>query len=215
MRPALTKPPMTITSTIAPPATVTGSAQHTDSPPNLEHGKVTVMTQLITPTQAPTSPGRTSGSLGNQGIRFFLVGSAGTILQLGLYAAAAHLIGAQVASVACWLASTLVTNTAHRALTFGVRGNQRNRTDQLVAFLSCLVGLLITSLVLAKLPDADGSSGIIAILAINTAVGAARFVVVRWWLSPAGQRFGSQVGSVVQTIRESRPGHSWVPGLHH
>lgn len=182
------------------------------------------MMQLTSPALAPTStsgfapvtePAPAPGSLRTQGVRFFLVGSAGTVLQLGLYAATATFIGPQVASIASWLVSTVVTNAAHRALTFGVRGAQRNRTDQLAAFLTCLVGLLITSLVLAELPDADGISGVIAILAVNTVVGAARFVGMRWWLSTSGQRFGSHVGSAVHAMSQSLHGHGPMSGLHH
>lgn len=167
------------------------------------------MTQLITsgPLPAPSTPVAISGTIRAQGIRFAGVGSAGTILQLGLYAATATFIGAQVASIASWLVSTLVTNATHRAVTFGVHGTRRNRSDQLVAFLTCVVGLLITSLVLSELSDADGLSGVIAILAVNTIVGAARFVGMRWWLSASGQRFGSRLGSVASAIRVVLRGH--------
>lgn len=156
------------------------------------------MTQSILPGSAPVpAPASTSrlapsGSIGGQGLRFLLVGSAGTILQLGLYAVGATFIGVQIASVAAWLVSTLVTNAAHRALTFGVHGAERNRADQFVAFLTCVVGLLITSVVLAELPDADGISGVIAILAVNVTVGGARFAGLRWWLGAARQRFSSR-----------------------
>jgi len=110
------------------------------------------------------------------------VGSAGTALQLVLYAATSVVLGAQIASIAAWLISTVVTNAAHRALTFRVRGSLRNRSDQVAAFLTCVVGLAITSAVLAQLPDPTGTSGLFAILAVNVVVGAARFVGMRWWL---------------------------------
>ncbi len=174
------------------------------------------MTQLISPIPAPAAAAvAPSGSISGQGARFLAVGSAGTILQLGLYAAGADLLGAQIASVAAWLISTLVTNAAHRAVTFGVRGAERNRADQLVALLTCIVGLLITSLVLAELPDADGISGVIAILAVNTVVGAARFVGMRWWLGGAGQRFSGQVASATHAVRGGFRDHRPVSGLHH
>jgi putative flippase GtrA len=169
-------------------------------------------TDLGSTSTAPSVP---SGTIGGQGIRFALVGSAGTGLQLGLYAFSAGFLGAQVASVAAWLLSTLVTNAAHRALTFGVRGGERNRADQFVAFLTCLVGLLITSVVLAQVPDADGTSGIVAILAVNTVVGAARFGGMRWWLSPSGQRFGAQVSAVALAARHTWHQHGPMSGLHH
>ena len=156
-----------------------------------------------------------AGSIGGQGLRFALVGSAGTGLQLAMYAFASGVLGAQVASVAAWLVSTLVTNAAHRALTFGVRGGDRNRADQFVAFLTCAVGLLITSLVLAQLSDADGASGVIAILAVNSVVGAARFGGMRWWLSASGQRFGAHVGMIAHSLRDGWHEHRPLSGLHH
>lgn len=156
-----------------------------------------------------------SGTIGGQGLRFTLVGSAGTGLQLGLYAFAAGFLGAQMASVIAWLLSTLLTNAAHRALTFGVRGGERNSVDQFAAFMTCLVGLSITSVVLAELPDADGMSGVIAILAVNTVVGAARFVGMRWWLSPSGQRFGAHAGAVVKAARDGWHHHRSITGLRH
>jgi len=174
------------------------------------------MTQLISTAEAPviTRAAVTSGSITGQGARFTAVGSAGTLLQLGLFAASSDLLGAQIASIASWLLSTLATNAAHRALTFGVRGAERNRSDQVVAFLTCVVGLLITSVVLAQLPDADGVSGLIAILAVNTVVGAARFVGMRWWLSEAGGRFGAQVAAAEHAARDSWQAHR-MSGLHH
>jgi len=161
-----------------------------------------------------------SGSLGGQGVRFTAIGSAGTVLQLGLYAATSAFLGAQVASVASWLISTLVTNAAHRAVTFGVRGAARNRSDQIAAFVTCLVGLLITSIVLAELPDATGTSGVIAILAVNTVVGAARFVGMRWWLSPSGRRFGLQLAVAGHAVQDGLhlPGaqhRTRLSGVHH
>jgi putative flippase GtrA len=162
------------------------------------------MTHSMVP-QSASAPVAPSGSIGGQGVRFFLIGSVGTILQLGVYAAGATLVGAQFASVVSWLVSTLVTNAAHRALTFGVRGAQRNRADQSVAFLTSVVGLLITSLVLAELPDADGISGLMAILAVNTVVGIGRFVGLRWWLGEGGPRVSRRARSAPLAMREHRP----------
>jgi putative flippase GtrA len=175
------------------------------------------MTQLIlasdaVPAEAPA--GVESSSIGGQGIRFFLIGSSGTALQLGLYAATAALIGAQVASVASWLISTLVTNAAHRAFTFGVRGNERNRSDQIAAFVTCVVGLLVTSVVLAELPNATGVAGVIAILAVNTVVGAGRFVGMRWWLSDSGRRVGAQFAVLARSAKHASDSRIGLTGLH-
>ena len=197
---------------------VTGSEQPADSLSIPVQGKVTDMTTttLSRPAFAADAPAipEPVGTLCGQGLRFVVVGSAGTLLQLGLYASSADLIGAQIASVAAWLVSTLVTNAAHRALTFGVRGGERNRADQFAAFLTCLVGLLITSIVLAHIPDADGASGIIAILAVNSLAGAGRFGGMRWWLSAAGQRFGVHLSAMTKAARGGWHRRS-MSGLNH
>jgi putative flippase GtrA len=181
------------------------------------------MTQLIVADPAPVAmtalpevaaPAE-SGSISGQGIRFFLVGSAGTGLQLGLYAASAVFIGAQVASIASWLMSTLATNATHRAVTFGVRGSVRNSADQAAAFITCLFGLLVTSVVLAELPDATGLAGVIAILAVNTVVGAGRFFGMRWWLGDSGRRLGAQLAAVAAGAKDSWHDHGRMSGLHH
>ncbi len=162
-----------------------------------------------------TAPIVESGSISGQGVRFFLIGSTGTALQLGLYAVSAALIGAQVASVASWLISTLVTNAAHRAFTFGVRGTERNRSDQVAAFLTCLVGLLVTSLVLAELPNATGIAGVLAILAVNTVVGAGRFFGMRWWLGDSGRRVAVRATSLAHSVTDAWNSHRGLLGIRH
>ncbi len=195
-------------------------AQRPDSRPANKPGKVIYVTQSTrtderAPVAAPEAAASEAGSIRRQGIKFFLVGSAGTGLQLGLYAASAVLIGAQIASIASWLMSTLATNATHRALTFGVRGPARNSADQAAAFITCLVGLLVTSLVLAELPNATGLSGVIAILVVNTVVGAGRFFGMRWWLGDAGRRLGAQLALAARAAKNSWQHRSRMSGLHH
>jgi putative flippase GtrA len=189
-------------------------AQRPDSYATSKPGKIISMARSTrTDERAPAAPAE-AGSIRGQGIKFFLVGSAGTGLQLGLYAASAVLIGAQVASIASWLMSTLATNATHRAVTFGVRASARRSADQAAAFITCLVGLLVTSLVLAELPNATGLSGVIAILAVNTVVGAGRFFGMRWWLGDAGRRLGTQLAVAAQAAKNSRQHRRPMSGLH-
>jgi putative flippase GtrA len=142
-----------------------------------------------------------SASLTRQGSRFTVVGSAGTGLQLGLYAVLVALIGAQIASAVSWLLSTLVTNRVHRALTFGVHQHEHSRSDQTVAFMTSLAGLGLTSIVLADLADASGLAGLIAILVVNIAVGAGRFFGLRWWLAGSGAHILDAVAQSAATVR--------------
>ncbi len=169
---------------------------------------MTQLTLTAGPRAEGPAPSLESGSIGGQGLRFFLIGSTGTALQLGLYALSATLVGVQVAAVASWLVSTLATNAAHRAFTFGVRGNQRNRTDQIAAFITCLVGLVVTSAVLDEVPEAAWITGVAAILVVNTVVGAARFVGMRWWLGDSGRRVGTRLAAVVRKTGATSKSHA-------
>ena len=172
-----------------------------------------LMGSAVVPAASVLTTSKTS-SIPRQGARFLFIGSAGTAVQLGLFAASSPAVGVQIASVASWLISTLVTNAAHRAVTFGVRGAASNRVDQLAALLTCLVGLTITSMVLAQLSDATGTSGLIAILAVNAAVGAGRFVGMRWWLGGSGRRSATRLAVALNTARDNWHDHHRFCGLH-
>lgn len=169
------------------------------------------MTQSLTTAPAPSAVDP-SASVTRQGSRFTVIGSAGTALQLGLYAVLVTVIGAQFASAISWLLSTLVTNRVHRALTFQVHEHEHNGSDQTAAFVTSLAGLGITSIVLAQLADADGLAGLLAILAVNTAVGAGRFFGMRWWLGTSGRHLASAVALVLATGR-NHPARRF--SLHH
>ena len=163
------------------------------------------MTQTL-PTTGESAVAAPVASLTRQGSRFTVIGSAGTGLQLGLYAVLAAVVGAQIASAVSWLLSTLVTNRVHRALTFEVREHEHSRSDQTVAFVTSLAGLGITSIVLAQLADAGGLAGVLAILAVNTAVGAGRFFGLRWWLGGSGRHVFDAVALSVATARDNISG---------
>lgn len=160
------------------------------------------MTQsLTTAPESQTAP--PAASLTRQGSRFTVIGSAGTGLQLGLYALLAAVIGAQIASAVSWLLSTVVTNRFHRALTFDVHEHAHSGSDQTVAFVTSLAGLGITSIVLAQLADASGLAGLLAILAVNVVVGAGRFFGLRWWLGGSGRHIVDAVALSVATVRDT------------
>ncbi len=160
------------------------------------------MTQSLS-TNPQSSAAAPAASLTRQGSRFTVIGSAGTGLQLGLYAVLAAVIGAQFASAVSWFLSTVVTNRFHRALTFQVHEHEHSGSDQTVAFVTSLAGLGITSVVLAQLADASGLAGLVAILAVNTAVGAGRFFGMRWWLGGSGRHLVDAVALSVATARDT------------
>ena len=171
------------------------------------------MTQSDSTATAAVAAVAPPASLTRQGSRFTVVGSAGTGLQLGLYAVLVALIGAQIASAVSWLLSTLVTNRVHRALTFQVHDHEHSGSDQTVAFITSLAGLGLTSIVLADLADASGLAGLIAILAVNIAVGAGRFFGLRWWLGNSGRHLAAAVAGTAVAARNHVSAHRI--SLHH
>jgi putative flippase GtrA len=110
-----------------------------------------------------------------------LVGSLSTVIQLGLYAFLAGSVGALLANVCAWLVSTMIGNAAHHRFTFRVAGHP-GESDHLVGVLTSLAGLGLSSLVLVLLDQPTGLTGTIALVAVNAAVGALRFLALRWWL---------------------------------
>lgn len=183
---------------------VTGRTQQADSVTNAARRTVADMTTTSSgsgPAVAADAVTLIAGtpSIGRQGVRFTVIGSAGTGVQLGLYAVISAVIGAQLASIASWFLSTLLTNAAHRAVTFDVHGSGGKRSDQIAAFLTCVVALGLTSFALTRLSDPDGVAGLIAIIAVNTFVGAGRFAGMRWWLGEAGQHTRSRLAAAART----------------
>ena len=66
-----------------------------------------------------------------------------------------------------------------------------------------LAGLGVTSIVLAQLADASGLAGVVAILAVNTAVGAGRFFGLRWWLGGSGRRIVDAFAATAASVRDN------------
>lgn len=133
-------------------------------------------------TLAMGVPGRLgAGGLTGQGLRFAIVGSLATVLQLGLYALLSGSAGAQLANICAWLVSTMVATAGHSRYTFGLSGRCAE-SDHLAGLLTSLIGLGMSSLVLAVLDQPAGLAGTIVLVGVNAAVGGARFVALRWLL---------------------------------
>ncbi|HYN73831.1 MAG TPA: GtrA family protein [Nakamurella sp.] len=134
-----------------------------------------------------------------EGLRFAAVGMAATGAQLALYAFLDGSAGPQLANVLAWLVSTLVANAAHRRYTFQLTGRACER-DHLVGLVSSLAALGLSSLALALLNEPTGLDGVVALVAVNGAVGAVRFLALRWWWLGRGLRrpaAGAGVGVAV------------------
>lgn len=125
--------------------------------------------------------GLLAGGVTGQGVRFTVVGSLGTLAQLALYAFLSDGLGAQVANVIAWLVSTVIANAAHHHFTFRVAGTAVE-SDHGFGMATSLAGLGLSSLLLAVLGQPAGLAGTVVLVAVNTTVGALRFVALRWWL---------------------------------
>lgn len=116
---------------------------------------------------------------------FAVIGSAGTATGLALFALLGQWMNPLVANAAAWLLTTLTTNGLQRQFAFGVTDPTRAPKDHAVALTSSLVALLATTTALAPLTNADSAQQLTTLIAVNSVVGAARFLVVRWWLGPS------------------------------
>lgn len=125
---------------------------------------------------------RLTDGLTGQGLRFAMVGSTSTVIQLGLYSFLSGSVGAQLANIVAWLVGTFFGTAAHRRYTFRAVGGSPE-SDHLVGLLTSLGGLGISSLVLAALDQPTGLAGTLALIAVNSAVGVLRFVTLHQWFA--------------------------------
>ena len=130
-----------------------------------------------------------------EGLRFAAVGLAATGAQLALYAFLDSSVGPQLANVLAWIASTLVANAAHRRYTFQLTG-RASESDHLVSLVSSLAALGLSSLALLLLDEPTGLDGVVALVAVNAAVGVVRFLALRWWWLGRGLRRRAAVTGV-------------------
>ena len=120
-------------------------------------------------------------------VRFMIVGGSSTLLYALLFLTL-HRFGYLPAHVTATIASSVFANEAHRRLTF--------RADDRVSFLAAqweaggvsLIGLLATTAALDWLDsttsNAPAALQIALVIAVTTAIGAMRFVALRWIFRP-------------------------------
>lgn len=143
---------------------------------------------------------RVGTGVAGEGLRFAAVGMAATGAQIALYAFLDSSVGPQLANVLAWIASTLVANAAHRRYTFQLTG-RASETDHLVGLVSSLAALGSSSLALVLLDEPTGLDGVVALVAVNAAVGVVRFLALRWWWLGRSLRRGAAVGRAAVLAR--------------
>ena len=79
------------------------------------------------------------------------------------------------------------TPAAHRRYTFQLTG-RASESDHLVGLVSSLAALGLSSLALLLLVEPTGLVGVVALVAVNAAVGVVRFLALRWWWLGRGPR---------------------------
>lgn len=116
-----------------------------------------------------------------QFLRFFLVGTSGTVVYAVLYLALRRFAADTGALVIAWLVSTILTNIVHRLVTFGVRKKEGQLVDAVVFLLTAVIGLGI-SRGLMLLPIGSGPVIEVVHLVVGTgAGGVVRYLLMRWW----------------------------------
>lgn len=105
------------------------------------------------------------------------------VLYLALFAVLGPWMPAVLANVIGWSVSTLGANELQRRWAFGVIDAHTHRADQAIALTASLIGLALSTVILANVPDGFSSlAGIAIILLINLIIGSGRFILMRWWL---------------------------------
>lgn len=117
--------------------------------------------------------------------RFVLVGGGSNAVYIPLFLLL-RAEGVLQANVVGVLASTVLASELHRRLTFGAADRVRWFTAQWEAGGIALVGLLISSLVLAGAglwaPTLDGAWQLGMVFAVTGAIGILRFLALRGWV---------------------------------
>ncbi len=123
-------------------------------------------------------------------IRFALVGGVSNIAYVLLFTVM-HGTGPLIANTAGSILSTVIANELHRRLTFQAAGRVGWFAAQCEGGGLALIGLLVSSAVLAALrfsaPDLGDRAQAGAVLAVMAAVGGLRFIALRGFVFGAGQ----------------------------
>ena len=139
----------------------------------------------------------TSDRVPAQGMRYLVVGTGTTLLQVGLFWLLEGWTGVQLANVLSWILCTALSTLAHRWFTFN---RPAARADQLIGFATSLAALGLTAAALAIFGAAGGLRGGLIVWGVTFAVGCCRFAALRLWFLRARPLSGTapepQVASV-------------------
>jgi glycosyltransferase involved in cell wall biosynthesis len=125
-------------------------------------------------------------SLPGQVVRFAGIGVVSMISYILLYLLFRITMNAQAANVVSLLLTTIANTTAHRRVTFGIRGHSHIVQDQLQGAIAFAAGLALTAVTLAALhavaPRPPRIAELAVLIAASLAASVARFVLYRSWV---------------------------------
>lgn len=111
-------------------------------------------------------------------MRYLIVGTGTTLLQVGLFWLLEGGTGVQLANVLSWTVCTVLSTLAHRWFTFN---RPAARADQLIGFATSLAALGLTAAALAMFGSDGGLEGGLIVIGVTFAVGCCRFAALRLW----------------------------------
>ncbi|MGW3043146.1 GtrA family protein [Kitasatospora sp. NPDC001159] len=122
---------------------------------------------------------------------FLVIGLLSTLFYLGLFVAARWFTNPQAANLIALAVSAVANTAANRRFTFGVVGSEGMVRHQLQGAVAFLIGLGLSSGVLALLdrvvPDASRSVEVAGLIVANGLATVARFVLLKVWVFRGGE----------------------------
>jgi putative flippase GtrA len=135
------------------------------------------------PVPARVSQARLPRGMAAQLPRFAVVGVVSTLAYLLLFSGLRQAIPVLAANAIALLVTAVANTAANRRFTFGVTGSAGAMRHQFEGLIAFLVGLALTSGVLALLPDGV-SHGVelVAVVVANALATLVRFLLLRVWV---------------------------------
>ncbi|MEU7829171.1 bifunctional glycosyltransferase family 2/GtrA family protein [Nonomuraea sp. NPDC049129] len=135
------------------------------------------------PVPARVSQARLPRGMAAQLPRFAVVGVVSTLAYLLLFSGLRQAIPVLAANAIALLVTAVANTAANRRFTFGVTGSAGAMRHQFEGLIAFLVGLALTSGVLALLPDGV-SHGVelVAVVVANAVATLVRFLLLRVWV---------------------------------
>ncbi|MER6301203.1 GtrA family protein [Kitasatospora sp. NPDC001539] len=142
----------------------------------------------MTPSGEPAGPApRTRRQLPS----FLVIGVLSTLFYLGLFVAARWFTDPQAANLIALAVSAVANTAANRRFTFGVVGSRGMLRHQVQGAVAFLIGLGLSSGVLALLaevaPDASRPVEVAGLVVANGLATVARFVLLKVWVFRGGE----------------------------